>query len=93
MRSSPKSSPPPPTHKLSKPDAKQVLMGMVTLSQRPLLVGVAAVRLGFLWSLDETETLFEELIEEGKIRSISKEERDLSGLHEGYVLVGVNLKK
>jgi hypothetical protein len=68
-------------------------MGMVAVSQRPLLIGVAAVRLGFLWSLDETEGLFEELVEEGKIRSITKEERDLHGLHEGYVLVGVDLRK
>lgn len=93
MGSNPRSSPPPSPRRLSETDAKQALMGMVTVSQRPLLIGVAAVRLGTLWSLDETEALFSELVDEGKLRHISKEEQRLHGLHEGYVLVGVDLKK
>lgn len=92
MGSRPRSAPPPP-RRLTKEAAKQAVLGMATVSQRPLLVGVAAVRLGVLWSLDDTETLFAELVEEGDLRPISKEERDTYGLHEGFMLVGVNSRK
>jgi hypothetical protein len=79
--------------RLPKSDAKQVLMGMVTRSQRPLLVGVAAVRLGVLWSIEETEALFEELAEEGRVRRLNREEQRIYGLQEGYVRAGVDPEK
>jgi hypothetical protein len=93
MGSNPRSSPPPSLKKLSPHDAKQALMGMVSVASRPLLIGVAAVRLGALWSLEETENLFHDLVDEGRIRLISKAEQDEHGLHEGYVLVGVDPRK
>jgi len=92
MGSRPRSSPPPPRG-LTKEAAKQAVLGMAAVSQRPLLVGVAAVRLGVLWSLDDTEALFSELVEAGELRPISREERGTYGLHEGYVLAGVNSRK
>lgn len=93
MGSNPRSAPPPAMRKLAPADAKQVLMGMVSISARPLLIGVAAVRLGVLWSLEETEKLFQDLVDDGKIRPISKLEQDEHGLHEGFVLVGVDPRK
>ena len=65
-------------------------MGMCLVSVRPLLVGVAAVRLGSLWSLEETEELFQALMDEGKIRPINDQEKRRFDLREGYVPVGVN---
>lgn len=79
--------------KLSKDDAKKAVLGMASVSQRPLLVGVVAVRLGVQWSLDETEDLFAELVDEGQLRVLSGEEQLQYGLQEGFVLVGVNSRK
>lgn len=94
MRSNPKSAPPPALRRLTKEDAKLALMGMATvISPRPLLVGVAAVRLGTMWTLDETESLFEELVEAGRLRPIGKEEQRLFGVQDGFVVAGVDLRK
>lgn len=93
MRQSPRSTPPPANRKLSKEDAKKAVLGMAAVSQRPLLVGVVAVRLGVQWSLDETEGLFAELVSDRELRGLSREEQTRFGLQEGYVLVGVNSRK
>jgi hypothetical protein len=66
---------------------------MAAVSQRPLLVGVVAVRLGVSWSIDDTEDLFSELVSEGKLRTLSKEEQLYHGLQEGYLLTGVDTRK
>jgi hypothetical protein len=87
MGSRPKSAPPPSNKKLSKDEAKQTILSMVTLSQKPLLIGVAAMRLGYCWSLTETEDLFQELLDEGRIRAISKDEMVRYDLRDGFVLV------
>lgn len=86
MRLRPRSTPPPSTRKLSKEAAKQAILGMAVVSQRPLLIGVVAVRLGVSWSLDETEAVFAELVSEGQLRSLSAREQAVYGLQEGYVL-------
>jgi hypothetical protein len=93
MRQRARSTPPPTIRRLSKEAAKQALLGMAVVSQRPILVGVAAVRLGISWTLDETAALFAELVDEKQLRPISPEEREYYGLQEGYVLVGVNSRK
>jgi hypothetical protein len=86
-------SSPPPVYSLDKDGAKQAVMGMVTVSSRPLLIGVAALRLGSFWSLDRTQELFHELEDEGLLRRITPEEMRGLGMTEGWLLAGVTPKR
>lgn len=90
MGTNPRSSPPPSRGKISKEEAKQVVLGMCAVSTRPMLIGVACVRLGVCWNLKETEELFDELLSEGKIRNLTNKEQTAFDLREGFVLAGVD---
>ena len=81
------SSPPPPRQKLTKEDAKAEILFLFSRSMRPLLIGTAALHLGSFWAIDKTEDLFQELVEEGKIRGLDLNEQKTHGLLHGYILV------
>lgn len=90
-RQNPRSAPPPSLRKLSREEAKEAIVAMCGLSYKPLLIGVAAVRMGSFWSLEETEKLFQELVSESRIRPITRQEKDRFDLRDGYVIdAGVN---
>jgi len=65
------SYPPPPGPKITKEDAKAEILKLFGRSVRPLLIGTAAIHLGSIWSIDKTEALFQELVEEGAIQQSS----------------------
>jgi len=79
-------SPPPSNKKLPKEDTKQILMGMARVSKKPLLVGVAAISLGVLWSLEEVEMLVQELVRENKLRPCNATEQVQFDVREGFLL-------
>lgn len=87
-----KSAPPPSLRKPSADEAKEEILRMGEKTERPLLVGPVSVRLP-CWSLQATEKLFEELVAEGRMRTITKAEQERFDLREGYVLAGVNSEK
>ena len=82
-------SAPPPALSLDKAAAKQAIMGMAAVASRPLLIGVASLRLGSFWSIERTQELFQELEEEGLLRQLNGNEMRQYGMGEGYVIVGV----
>jgi hypothetical protein len=57
------------------------------LGPKPLLIGVAAVHLGWWATLAETAVLLEEMAEEGLLREALAEELLEHGLQHGYVPV------
>ena len=71
--------------KPTREEAKNAILAMCRDSLKPLLIGVAAARLS-CWSIRETEDLFEELLADGLLRPITKEEKSKFDLREGYVL-------
>lgn len=91
MRSRPESVPPPSLKKLSKQDAKKVILGLAANSLKPLLIGITAVRLGSCWTLEEVEEIFQELVVEGDLRPITQAEKERFDLREGFVIAGVDI--
>lgn len=87
------SSPPPPLFSLDRSAAKEAIMGMATVASRPLLIGVASVRLGSFWSIERTQELFQELTDEGLLRRLNENETRQYGMSEGYVVAGVKSKR
>lgn len=85
---------PPPSMSRTVPrdEAKQTIVGMVEKTVRPVLVGVVAMKLGHYWNLARTEELFDELVYEGHIRKITKDEQEQHGLEEGYFPVKPGVK-
>lgn len=85
---------PPPSMSRTVPrdEAKQTIVGLAEKAVRPVLVGVVAMKLGFYWNLARTEELFEELVFEGRIRKISKDEQEQHGLEDGYFPVKSGVK-
>lgn len=83
--------PPPPSHSrtIPKDEAKEAILTMAKKASRPLLVGVAAIKLGYFWNIFRTEELFEELVDEGKLRMITQDEQKFFGLDcpDGYFSV------
>lgn len=73
--------------KLSPEEACAVLLSLFTRTTRPVLVGPATIRLGPLWSLDDTQALFDRLVEEGKVRHVTDEEARQFDVSDGYLLV------
>lgn len=88
----PKSAPPPSLRKPTADEAKEEILRIGEKTERPLLIGPVSVRLP-CWTLQATEKLFEELVAEGKIRTITKAEQARYDLREGYVLTGVTYEK
>lgn len=88
-----RSSPPPPPYSLDHAAAKQVVMGMATVASRPLLIGVASLRLGSFWTLERTQGLFQELEDEGLLRQLNDSEKRQYGMTEGFVVAGVKSKR
>lgn len=77
----------PPRPKLTKADAKEEILKLLRRSVRPLLIGTASLHLGGFWTLEVTEVVFRELIEEGRIRELSPKECAAVGVVEGFVRV------
>lgn len=80
---------PPPSMSKTVPreEAKSLIISMAKVASKPLLVGVAAIRLGYFWNIFKTEELFEELLCEGKLRKLTAQEKELHGLEEGFLSV------
>jgi hypothetical protein len=68
-------------------------MGMATVAGKPLLIGVASMRLGSYWTIERTSELFEELERDNLLRRITSEEMQTSGLLDGYVVAGVKPRR
>jgi len=86
MKKSPESVPPPKRH-LAKEEAKSEILSLFKKSSRPLIIGAASMHLGYYWTLEKTERLFEELIEDGKMRALTQKECEQYDLTQAYVLV------
>lgn len=54
---------------------------------RPILIGQAAVLLGWWATLPETEALLEEMVKEGTLRRPTKREYREYGVRFGYIAV------
>jgi hypothetical protein len=93
MKPKHRSSPPPPPLSLDHKAAKEAVMGMATAASRPLLIGVAALRLGSFWSIERTQELFQELEDEGLLRPLSGDEKLQYGMSEGFVVSGVKSQR
>lgn len=57
------------------------------IAPKPMLIGRAAVQLGWWATLPETEALLEEMVREGALRRASKTELSEHGLRHGYCAV------
>lgn len=93
MKPKHRSSPPPPPLSLDHAAAKQAVMGMATAASRPLLIGVASLRLGSFWSIERTQELFHELEGEGLLRRLSGDEKRQYGMTEGFLVTGVKSQR
>ena len=65
-------------------EAKVAVMDLASRHHRPIMIGEASVMLG-TWSLEETESLILELVEEGRLRETTKEECWNFGCSQGYL--------
>lgn len=70
---------------VSKPDAKVTILAMFQREVRPVLIGQAAIALK--WPLAWTEEVFDELVDERKIRLCTKKEAYDFDVTHGYFLV------
>lgn len=74
--------------RLSKTKQRESLLALARdIAPKPMLVGWAAVHLGWWATLPETETLLEEMVSEGVLRRATKAELKEHGLRHGYCLV------
>lgn len=72
--------------KFSVPEAKKALLLYLDRKKRgALLVGEAAVTLGPLWSLRETEALLDEMVREGTLRLAREDEKQIMDVRVAYV--------
>ena len=65
-------------------EAKAAVMELAKRHHRPIMIGEASVMLG-TWSLEETESLMGELVEEGRLRKTTEKECWDFGCSLGYV--------
>jgi hypothetical protein len=76
---------------MTRPPRDEQKAALLALAQKqapkPLLIGLAAVHLGWWATLNETESLLEELVKDGTLRHVTKHERWEYGIRFGYVPV------
>jgi len=65
-------------------EQKQTILALAKATTRPLLIGDVAVKLGWWATLKDTEALLEEMVCEGTLRPMTKEEGWAYGVRWGY---------
>lgn len=65
-------------------EAKAVVLNLASRHHRPILIGEVSVMLG-TWSLEETEQLINEMVEDGDLRKINAKEAWKFGRETGYL--------
>jgi hypothetical protein len=76
---------------MTRPPRDEQKASLLTLARKiapkPLLIGAGAVHLGWWATLNETESILEELVKDGVLRHVTKHERWEHGIRFGYVPV------
>lgn len=76
---------------MTRPPREELKTSLLELARRqapkPVLIGVAAMHLGWWARLNETEALLEELVKESVLRHATTPECWDHGIRFGYVLV------